>query len=163
MGLNRNLEPYVYVYMWECSCSSLASGPLRDYCDWIGMVRKLAQIARLAQEAAKGWWEIKTSLNANCHREEDTGRESMKEKDWEGAEFPVLILLAQCGPTHIFCFWLRMLFQDVCKCNILPAFYSSLLIYHFPFIHGKCLSFMDDALCCFDQLPRSEPLMHFSH
>lgn len=93
------------------ACRSLASGPGRDYCDWIGMVRKLAQIALLARETARGWWEIKTSLNVNCHGDEDTegGRESTKERGCEEEEgvgvFPSLILMmAHSSPTHIFYF-----------------------------------------------------------
>lgn len=125
-------------YIWERSCSSLASGPLRDYCDWIGMVRKLAQIAGLAQETARGWWEIKTSLNANCHREEDTEREHGGERLWEGGVLPLLILmLARSCPTHTLCFRARILFYDIFECHILLPFYLSLSVYHLLFIHEK--------------------------
>lgn len=93
----------------------------------IGLARSGSwhRIAGLAQEAARGWWEIKTSLNANCHREEDTQGErggSVKEKD-------IILMLARCSHTHIFCFFKWKILQGV--------FQSSLLIYHLLFFHWK--------------------------
>lgn len=41
---------------------------VRDYCDWIGMVRKLAQIAWLAQETARGMMGNKDIIECKLPR-----------------------------------------------------------------------------------------------
>lgn len=67
--------PNVYVCMYrKAAAAALWPLALRDYWDWIGMAGELAQMTLLALEAARGWWEIKTSLSANCHREEYMNR-----------------------------------------------------------------------------------------
>lgn len=54
---------------------------VRDYCDWIGMVRKLAQIACLAQETAKGMMGNKDIIECKLlRREGDTAR---RRGNWE--------------------------------------------------------------------------------
>lgn len=106
----------------------------------------------LAQRAARGWWEIKTSLNANCQREED------RDGDWEGDgprggglfAFPIL-MWARCRLGHIFGFclrmWLRDAFKHILSCSFFYLFLLNCLIFLYSWEMPMCFSRMMSCSC----------------
>lgn len=120
---------------------------MEDYCDWIGMVTKLAQITWLAQDPAEACWEIKTSLNVNCHQEEEDrgGRESTNGRDWEEECLPSLILMpADPSSTHNVCVILKL--------SLLFHLFLFIIVDISLLLHlwDRSLLLPDEATICFD-------------